>query len=133
VLSVSAQAVDNKTTNQVGASQMSNILMAAAQQVVYQAACQVASTNSVTSSTSLSVQDVSAATLSAVAQAVDIVGPLSSEVEVMVTASSLLQQQQQSRSAGVVDSSQIPTPHESNSSSSIPVGVSSAAFAAVLS
>jgi hypothetical protein len=43
--------------------------------------------------TQLSVQDVSAATLSAVAQAVDLVGPLSSEVDVMMTASSLLSHQ----------------------------------------
>lgn len=84
---MSAQAVDNKVVNQVGgAPQTTNVLMAAAQQVVYQAACQVATTNSVIQSppTQLSVQDVSAATMSAVAQAVDIVGPLSSEVDVRI-------------------------------------------------
>jgi len=98
VLSVSAQALDNKTANPSGSSSAANVLVAAAHQVVYKAAVQVATTNSVIQSlpvttTQLSVQDVSAATLSAVAQAVDIVGPLSSEVDVMMTASSLLSHQ----------------------------------------
>ena len=98
VLSVSAQALDNKGTNPAGSSSAANVLVAAAHQVVYKAAVQVATTNSVIQSlpvttTQLSVQDVSAATLSAVAQAVDIVGPLSSEVDVMMTASSLLSHQ----------------------------------------
>ena len=98
VLSVSAQALDNKGTNPSGSSSAANVLVAAAHQVVYKAAVQVATTNSVIQSlpvttTQLSVQDVSAATLSAVAQAVDIVGPLSSEVDVMMTASSLLSHQ----------------------------------------
>lgn len=95
VLSVSAQALDNKGTIPAGSSTAANVLVAAAHQVVYKAAVQVATTNSVIQSmpvttTQLSVQDVSAATLSAVAQAVDIVGPLSSEVDVMMTASDLL-------------------------------------------
>jgi len=98
VLSVSAQALDNKGANPAGNSSADNVLVAAAHQVVYKAAVQVATTNSVIQSlpvttTQLSVQDVSAATLSAVAQAVDLVGPLSSEVDVMMTASSLLSNQ----------------------------------------
>jgi len=97
-LSVSAQALDSKGANPGGSSSAANVLVAAAHQVVYKAAVQVATTNSVIQSlpvttTQLSVQDVSAATLSAVAQAVDIVGPLSSEVDVMMTASSLLSHQ----------------------------------------
>jgi len=101
-LSVSAQALDCKGANPGGSSSAANVLVAAAHQVVYKAAVQVATTNSVIQSlpvttTQLSVQDVSAATLSAVAQAVDIVGPLSSEVDVMMTASSLLSHQ-----AGIV-------------------------------
>ena len=99
-MSVSAQALDNKGANSAGSSSAANVLVAAAHQVVYKAAVQVATTNSVIQSlpvttTQLSVQDVSAATLSAVAQAVDIVGPLSSEVDVMMTASSLLSHQAQ--------------------------------------
>jgi len=95
VLSVSAQALGDKGTTPAGSSTAANVLVAAAHQVVYRAAVQVATTNSVIQSmpvttTQLSVQDVSAATLSAVAQAVDIVGPLSSEVDVMMTASDLL-------------------------------------------
>ncbi|KAF9791257.1 hypothetical protein BJ322DRAFT_438766 [Thelephora terrestris] len=98
VLSVSAQALDKKGTNPNGSPSAANVLVAAAHQVVYKAAVQVATTNSVIQSlpvttTQLSVQDVSAATLSAVAQAVDIVGPLSSELDVMMTASSLLSHQ----------------------------------------
>lgn len=98
VLSVSAQALDDKEANPAGSSSTANVLVAAAHQVVYKAAVQVATTNSVIQSlpvttTQLSVQDVSAATLSAVAQAVDLVGPLSSEVDVMMTASSLLSHQ----------------------------------------
>jgi hypothetical protein len=97
-LSVSAQALDKKGTNPNGSPSAANVLVAAAHQVVYKAAVQVATTNSVIQSlpvttTQLSVQDVSAATLSAVAQAVDIVGPLSSELDVMMTASSLLSHQ----------------------------------------
>ena len=43
--------------------------------------------------TQVTVKEVSVATQSAVAQAVDMVGPLSSEVDVLMTAKSLLQQQ----------------------------------------
>ena len=43
--------------------------------------------------TQVTVKEVSVATQSAVAQAVEMVGPLSSEVDVLMTAKSLLQQQ----------------------------------------
>jgi hypothetical protein len=128
VLSVSALAVDNNVSNQASSSPSSNVLMAAAQQVVYHAACQVASSNSVTQpvATQLSVQDVSAATLSAVAQAVDIVGPLSSEVDVMMTASSLLQQHSRPVASAEAPAASI---HLESHSLSMPMGPSSGIFA----
>ncbi|KAH9934724.1 uncharacterized protein B0H18DRAFT_485663 [Fomitopsis serialis] len=107
VLTVTAQAINTKMAAeaQEGTSQ-SNALTAAAQQVVLQAARQVAADRSVAavsagippsqnSAPQVTVKDVSVATQSAVAQAVDMVGPLSSEVDVLMTASSLLQQQTQ--------------------------------------
>lgn len=110
VLTVTAQAINSKMAAeaQEGTSQ-SNALTAAAQQVVLQAARQVAADRTVAAvsagippsqspASQVTVKDVSVATQSAVAQAVDMVGPLSSEVDVLMTASSLLQQQtQQSR------------------------------------
>lgn len=109
VLTVTAQAVNNKNTGepQVGSSSQSNALAAAAQQVVLQAARQVAADRTVAAVSSgiapaqaaqavasqMTVKDVSVATQSAVAQAVEMVGPLSSEVDVLMTAKSLLQQQ----------------------------------------
>ena len=75
-----------------------SFLAAAAHLVVYKAALRVAAKSSMIQSspidsTKLSIQDVSTVTLSAVAEAVDIVGPLASEVDVMATASELLSQQ----------------------------------------
>lgn len=110
VLTVTAQAINSKMAAEAqdGTSQ-SNALTAAAQQVVLQAARQVAADRTVAAvsagippsqspASQVTVKDVSVATQSAVAQAVDMVGPLSSEVDVLMTASSLLQQQtQQSR------------------------------------
>ncbi|KAI0321664.1 hypothetical protein OF83DRAFT_1168298 [Amylostereum chailletii] len=108
VLTVTAQAVD-QTVNAQGSisAQPSNVLATAAQQVVLQAARQVAADRSAlaaahlsaglpplqSSSAQVTVNEVSVATQSAVAQAVEITGPLSSEVDVLMTASSLLQQQ----------------------------------------
>ncbi|TFY64878.1 hypothetical protein EVJ58_g2345 [Rhodofomes roseus] len=107
VLTVTAQAINSKMAAeaQEGTSQ-SNALTAAAQQVVLQAARQVAADRNVaavsagispsqTSAAQVTVKDVSVATQSAVAQAVDMIGPLSSEMDVLMTASSLLQQQTQ--------------------------------------
>ncbi|CCM02088.1 uncharacterized protein FIBRA_04165 [Fibroporia radiculosa] len=105
VLTVTAQAFNSKMSREHpdGSDTQSNALTAAAQQVVLQAARQVAADRTVVASSGIStvssvptpvtVKDVSVATQSAVAQAVDMVGPLSSEVDVLMTASSLLQQQ----------------------------------------
>ncbi len=106
VLTITAQAFNNKTSGEPPneANAQSNALTAAAQQVVLQAARQVAAdrTSAAVSSgipvsqavaTQVTVKEVSVATQSAVAQAVEMVGPLSSEVDVLMTAKSLLQQQ----------------------------------------
>ncbi|KIJ69022.1 hypothetical protein HYDPIDRAFT_105583 [Hydnomerulius pinastri MD-312] len=108
VLTITAQAFDQEVTGQGsdGPLQGSNVLAAAAQQVVFQAARQVAADRSAAVANQISaglppppaaasqvtVNEVSVATQSAVAQAVEITGPLSSEVDVLMTASSLLQQ-----------------------------------------
>jgi hypothetical protein len=110
VLTVTAQAVDNTVSAQGNSiTQPSSVLAAAAQQVVLQAARQVAADRSVIaaaqfsaglppppagSTSQVTVNEVSVATQSAVAQAVELTGPLSSEVDVLMTASSLLQAQQ---------------------------------------
>ncbi|KAI0345366.1 hypothetical protein BDW22DRAFT_1406070 [Trametopsis cervina] len=115
VLTVTAQAVNNKSIGDppIGSSTQSNALAAAAQQVVLQAARQVAAdrTSAAVSSgitpsaaaqavaSQVTVKEVSVATQSAVAQAVEMVGPLSSEVDVLMTAKSLLQQQTRVSSA----------------------------------
>ncbi|PIL23957.1 hypothetical protein GSI_13708 [Ganoderma sinense ZZ0214-1] len=108
VLTVTAQAISSKMAGEVpeGAVAQSNALTAAAQQVVLQAARQVVADRTVAAVSSgfppavavsavpqVTVKEVSVATQSAVAQAVDMVGPLSSEVDVLMTAKSLLQQQ----------------------------------------
>jgi hypothetical protein len=109
VLTITAQAVNNKNIGDTpaGSSTQSNALAAAAQQVVLQAARQVAADRTAAAASSgfpaghiaqavasqVTVKDVSVATQSAVAQAVEMVGPLSSEVDVLMTAKSLLQQQ----------------------------------------
>ncbi|KAI6005680.1 hypothetical protein EDD15DRAFT_2154684 [Pisolithus albus] len=106
VLTVTAKAFDQEVTGQRAdvPVQAPNVLAAAAQQVVLQAARQVAADRSAVAASQISaglppppaavtVNEVSVATQSAVAQAVEITGPLSSEVDVLITASSLLQQQ----------------------------------------
>ncbi|EGN93276.1 hypothetical protein SERLA73DRAFT_145813, partial [Serpula lacrymans var. lacrymans S7.3] len=128
VLTVTAQAFDQEVTGQrsEGSAQNSNVLAAAAQQVVFQAARQVAADRSAaaaiqmsvgispsTNSTQVTVNEVSVATQTAVAQAVEITGPLSSEVDVLMTASSLLQQQTRasvSPPPGTLDPSQLGMP-----------------------
>jgi hypothetical protein len=110
VLTVTAQAVDDTVFSQGSVvTQPSSVLAAAAQQVVLHAARQVAADRSVIAAAQISaglppphagasgqvtVNEVSVATQSAVAQAVELTGPLSSEVDVLMTASSLLQAQQ---------------------------------------
>ena len=110
VLTVTAQAVDDTVASQgCVVTQPSSVLAAAAQQVVLHAARQVAADRSVMAAAQISaglppppvgatgqvtVNEVSFATQSAVAQAVELTGPLSSEVDVLMTASSLLQAQQ---------------------------------------
>jgi len=107
---VTAQAVDDTVFSQGSAiTQPSSVLAAAAQQVVLQAARQVAADRSAIAAAQISaglppppvgtasqvtVNEVSVATQSAVAQAVELTGPLSSEVDVLMTASSLLHAQQ---------------------------------------
>ncbi|CAL1704580.1 unnamed protein product [Somion occarium] len=102
VLTVTAQAFNNKGASDTtaGTSNQSSALAAAAQQVVLQAARQVVADRAVSGSpptqapgTQVTVKEVSVATQSAVAQAVEMVGPLSSEVDVLMTAKNLLQQQ----------------------------------------
>lgn len=101
VLTVTAQAMDYAA----GGTDMSpNTLVAAAQQVILHAARHVQEDKEVTAvlsiragelppvPTSVTVDEVSLATQSAVAHAVELTGPLSSEVDVMITASSLLRQ-----------------------------------------
>jgi hypothetical protein len=107
VLTLTAQAFDKEVTShnqQVGSPQsLSSALARAAHQVVMQAARSVradrlavvgsASLQSIASQ-QVTVNEVSVATQTAVAQAVELTGPLSSEVDVLRTATSLLQQQQ---------------------------------------
>lgn len=108
VLTVTAQAFDQEVSGQRSDTpQQTSVLAVAAQQVVLQAARQVAADRSAAvacqisaglpppppAATQVTVNEVSVATQSAVAQAVEITGPLSSEVDVLITASSLLQQQ----------------------------------------
>ncbi|KAG2157230.1 hypothetical protein DEU56DRAFT_763573 [Suillus clintonianus] len=110
VLTITAQAFDQEVTGQQRSEigpQATTALAAAAQQVVFQAARQVVAdrsaavasqisagfTPSPDAATQVTVNEVSVATQSAVAQAVEITGPLSNEVDVLMTASSLLQQQ----------------------------------------
>ncbi|KAF8557304.1 hypothetical protein OG21DRAFT_1505519 [Imleria badia] len=106
VLTVTAQAFDQEVSG-FDTPQQTSVLAVAAQQVVLQAARQVAADRSAAvasqisaglpplppAATQVTVNEVSVATQSAVAQAVEITGPLSSEVDVLITASSLLQQQ----------------------------------------
>ncbi|KAL5532602.1 hypothetical protein ACEPAF_4376 [Sanghuangporus sanghuang] len=120
VLTVTAQALDQEVSAPPEAvPPSSHALVAAAQQVVFQAARQVAADRTAVmslatgvppsqqppASATVTVNEVSVATQTAVAQAVEITGPLSSEVDVMMTASSLLQQQTrpQPMLAGPVD------------------------------
>jgi hypothetical protein len=112
VLTLTAQAFDEGVAGQRSDSHLlsksTTVLAAAAQQVVFQAARQVAADRSASAVTiqsavgasapttpnpQVTVNEVSVATQTAVAQAVEITGPLSSEVDVLMTASSLLQRQ----------------------------------------
>ncbi|KAI0273308.1 hypothetical protein BC834DRAFT_965863 [Gloeopeniophorella convolvens] len=109
VLTVTAQAVDDTVSAQGSAvAQPASVLAAAAQQVVMQAARQVAADHSAIAAAQISaglppppagppvtVNEVSVATQAVVAQAVELTGPLSSEVDVLMTASSLLSAQAQ--------------------------------------
>ncbi len=109
VLEVTAQALNHEvasmSVSEVTAS--SHALVAVAQQVVFQAARQVATDHAIHAvhdaalpqAPQVTVNEVSVATQTAVAQAVEITGPLSSEVDVMMTASSLLQHQTHTRTA----------------------------------
>jgi len=124
VLTVTAQAVDDTVAAQGNAiTQPSSVLAAAAQQVVLQAARQVAADRSAIAAAQMSaglapppaaaagqvtVNEVSVATQSAVAQAVELTGPLSSEVDVLMTASSLLQAQHVQAQAQVQAQVQVP-------------------------
>ena len=102
VLTVTAQAFNTKGSSDLpeGQATQSNALAAAAQLVVLSAARQVAADRTVAAVSSgipadqapapqVTVKEVSVATQSAVAQAVEMVGPLSSEVDVLMTAKSL--------------------------------------------
>jgi hypothetical protein len=104
VLTRTAEAYD-KESRQEGMLQSSNSVLAAhAQQVVLQAARTVRADRSAAANVAgalpsqaaptpqVTVNEVSVATQSAVAQAVEITGPHSSEVDVLRAATSLLQQ-----------------------------------------
>lgn len=134
VLTVTAQAISSKMAGEVpeGAVAQSNALTAAAQQVVLQAARQVVADRTVAAVSSglppaiavsavpqVTVKEVSVATQSAVAQAVDMVGPLSSEVDVLMTAKSLLQQQTRAHSTG----SSLPVPFDLPTAPPVPVPI----------
>lgn len=113
VLEVTAQALNHEVASMNVVSEVtasSHALVAVAQQVVFQAARQVATDHAIQAvhasadaalppPPQVTVNEVSVATQTAVAQAVEITGPLSSEVDVMMTASSLLQHQTHTRSA----------------------------------
>ncbi|TFK92429.1 hypothetical protein K466DRAFT_480710 [Polyporus arcularius HHB13444] len=129
VLTVTAQAISCKMAGEVpeGAVAQSNALTSAAQQVVLQAARQVVADRAVAAVSSgfppavasstvpaVTVKEVSVATQSAVAQAVDMVGPLSSEVDVLMTAKSLLQQQTRGPAGGM--GTMDPRPHSTGNS-----------------
>lgn len=120
VLTITAKVIENEAHNalvgrQVGDQPVgASVLAAAAQGLVHQAARQVqadktavAFQHSKTHSTvpmppshppSVSLTDVSIATQSAVAHAIAITGSASSEVEVMLTANSLIQQRSRAES-----------------------------------
>ncbi|KZV73454.1 hypothetical protein PENSPDRAFT_574528 [Peniophora sp. CONT] len=88
VLTVTAQAVDNSVASAGSISaQPGNLLASTAQQVVLSAARQISSAGG----QQVTVNEVSMATQSAVAQAVELVGPMSNEVDVLRTANTLLQ------------------------------------------
>ncbi|KAH7889397.1 hypothetical protein F5I97DRAFT_1800618 [Phlebopus sp. FC_14] len=152
VLTLTAQAFDQEVSGQRSDGPLpgSNVLAAAAQQVVFQAARQVAADRSAAvanqisaglppppaAATQVTVNEVSVATQSAVAQAVEITGPLSSEVDVLMTASSLLQQQTRapvSPPVPVLDPSQrvlpldVTGPHSTGNTSAGPFPTSLAA------
>lgn len=101
VLTMTAQALDEEVSSPhpQSVSPSSHALVAVAQQVVFQAARQVATDRSIAavmgnqaSAGQVTVNEVSVATQEAVAEAVNLTGPLSSEVDVLMTASSLLHQ-----------------------------------------
>lgn len=113
VLTVTAQAVNSKMLgeNSDNPDAQSSLLTAAAHKVVLQAARHVAADRSAVASSvgvvtspaasaQVTVKDVSVATQTAVAQAVDMVGPLSSEVDVLMAATTLLQQSIRATQAG---------------------------------
>lgn len=123
VLTVTAQALDRGGLSEEGGDSPSSMsLAAAAQHVVLSAARQVVADHSAAqvavgiapsplsaaAAAQVTVDEVSAATQSAVAQAVEITGPLSSEVQVLLTASSLLQWQTTSTEAAL-DTAQLPS------------------------
>lgn len=126
VLTVTAQALDQEVSSPPNAvPPASHALVAVAQQVVFQAARQVAADRTAVmsyatglppeqtpSAAAVTVNEVSVATQTAVAQAVEITGPLSSEVDVMMTASSLLQQQSRPPSMAGISSVPIPAASE---------------------
>ena len=88
VLTVTAQAVDNSVATMGSISaQPGNVLAATAQQVVLSAARQISGAGGA----QVTVNEVSMATQSAVAQAVELVGPMSNEVDVLRTAKDLLE------------------------------------------
>ncbi|TFK55132.1 hypothetical protein OE88DRAFT_1732399 [Heliocybe sulcata] len=124
VLTVTAQALDKELTSTEAPTESSAVLAAAAHQVVFQAARQVAADKSAaaasqlsagippspSTSTQVTVTDVSMVTQTAVAHAVGIMGPLSNEVEVLMTANSLLQHQTMGTlngSTGTLDPAQL--------------------------
>jgi hypothetical protein len=126
VLTVTAQALDRgglagelpngptTSSNMSLAAAAQHVVLSAARHVVADhSAAQVAvgippSPASSAAAAKVTVEEVSAATQSAVAKAVELAGPLSSEVQVLMTASSLLQYQW-----SPLEPPQMPSPPES--------------------
>jgi hypothetical protein len=143
ILTVTAQALDRSGLSgdmSIDPNVSSNMsLAAAAQHVVLSAARQVVADHSVAqaavgivpslmataAAAQVTVDEVSAATQNAVAQAVEITGPMSSDVHVLMTASSLLQWQTNETEAQLPPNAE---PHHLHGAESVPPGLGPLAF-----
>jgi hypothetical protein len=143
VLTVTAQALDRSGLSgdmSIDLNVSSNMsLAAAAHHVVLSAARQVVAEHSVAqaavgigpslmataAAAQVTVDEVSTATQNAVAQAVEITGPMSSDVHVLMTASSLLQWQTNETEAQLPPNTE---PHHLHGAESLPPGLGPLTF-----